>query len=84
MDTDNTRVSQEAGTKPQGIGYKLLRIVTVIHPGEALTAFLLTLYSFLLFLAYYIIKPVRDALMMDSWPAETKSYLSAAIAVSVA
>jgi len=83
MDTDNTRVPQETGTKPQGIGFKLLRIVTVIHPGEALTVFLLTLYSFLLFLAYYIIKPVRDALMMDSWPAETKSYLSAAIAVSL-
>jgi AAA family ATP:ADP antiporter len=83
MNTDNSRVSQEIGTKPEGIGYKLLRIVTVIRPGEALTAFLLTLYSFLLFLAYYIIKPVRDALMLESWPAETKSYLSAAIAVSL-
>lgn len=81
MNTDNSRVPQEAGIQPEGIGYKILRIVTVIRPGEALTAFLLTLYSFLLFLAYYIIKPVRDALMLDSWPAETKSYLSAAIAV---
>ena len=83
MNSDKTRVLQETGTKPEGIGYKILRIVTVIHPGEALTAFLLTLYSFLLFLAYYIIKPVRDALMLESWPAETKSYLSAAIAVSL-
>jgi len=81
MNTHNSGVSQEIGTKPEGIGFKILRIVTVIRPGEALTAFLLTLYSFLLFLAYYIIKPVRDALMLDSWPAETKSYLSAAIAV---
>jgi len=74
MDTDNIRI-------PQGIGFKLLRVVTVIHPGEALTAFLLTLYSFLLFLAYYILKPVRDALMLAEWPAEIKSYLGAAIAV---
>ena len=81
MNTDNTRVSQEIGTKPEGIGYKILRIVTVIHPGEAPTAFLLTLYSFLLFLAYYILKPVRDALMLAEWPAEIKSYLGAAIAV---
>ena len=83
MRTDNSRVPQENVTKPQGIGYKLLRIVTIIYPGEALTAFLLTLYSFLLFLAYYIIKPVRDALMLASWPAEAKLYLSAAIAVSL-
>jgi AAA family ATP:ADP antiporter len=81
MHIDNTRVPQETGTKPEGIGYKLLRIVTVIHPGEALTAFLLTFYSFLLFLAYYILKPVRDALMLAEWPAEIKSYLGAAIAV---
>ncbi len=81
MNTDNSKVSQEIGTKAEGIGYKLLRIVTVIHPGEALTAFLLTLYSFLLFLAYYILKPVRDALMLAEWPAEIKSYLGAAIAV---
>lgn len=67
--------------KPSGIGHKILRLFTVIYPGEALTAFLLTFYGFILFLAYYIIKPVRDALMLDKWPAETKSYLSAAIAI---
>ena len=83
MSTDNTRMPNKSGAEPKGIMYKLLRIVTVIYPGEALTAFLLTFYSFLLFLAYYIIKPVRDALMLESWPAETKSYLSAAIAVSL-
>jgi AAA family ATP:ADP antiporter len=32
-------------------------------------------------LAYYILKPVRDALMLAEWPAEIKSYLGAAIAV---
>ncbi len=79
----NIRALQEAEKKVPGFIYKILRIFTVIHPGEGLTAFLLTLNVFLLFLAYYIIKPVRDALMLDSWPAEVKSYLSAAIAVSL-
>ena len=55
-----------------GIWYKILRIFSDVHPGEALTVLLLTLNGFLLFLAYYIIKPLRDALMLDSWPAEIK------------
>jgi len=79
----NIPALQETETKVPGFIYKILRLFTVIHPGEGLTAFLLTLNVFLLFLAYYIIKPVRDALMLDSWPAEIKSYLSAAIAVSL-
>lgn len=64
-----------------GIIHKILRIFTVIYPDEVLTTLLLTLNVFLLLTAYYIIKPVRDALMLDSWPPEVKSYLSAAIAV---
>jgi len=67
--------------KPAGFIYKILRILTVIHPGEGLTAFLFTLIFFLLFLAYYIIKPVRSALILAGKGAVTKSYLSAAIAV---
>ncbi len=71
----------QTGQKPPGFAYKILRLFTAIHPGEALTAFLLTLNVFLLLTAYYIIKPVRDALMLEEWPPEIKSYLSAAIAV---
>jgi AAA family ATP:ADP antiporter len=64
-----------------GFIYKILRAFTVIHPGEAPTAFLLIINIFLLLLAYYIIKPVRDALILAGKGAEWKSYLSAAIAV---
>jgi AAA family ATP:ADP antiporter len=71
----------QTGQKPPGFAYKILRLFTVIRPGEAQTALLLTLNVFLLLTAYYIIKPVRDALMLEEWPAEIKSYLSAAIAV---
>jgi AAA family ATP:ADP antiporter len=52
-----------------------------VRPGEAPTAFLLMLNVYLLLAAYYIIKPVREALILAGKGAEWKSYLSAAIAV---
>ncbi len=64
-----------------GIGYRILRLFTVVYPGEALTAILLTLNVFLLLAAYYIIKPVRDALMLAEFPPRIKSYLGVAIAI---
>jgi AAA family ATP:ADP antiporter len=64
-----------------GFLYKILRVFTIIHPGEAPTAFLLIINIFLLLVAYYIIKPVREALILAGKGAEWKSYLSAAIAV---
>jgi len=75
------QADRQSARKSNGILHRFFRIFTVMYPGEGLTAFLLTLNVFLLFLAYYIIKPVRDAFMLESWPAEIKSYLSAAIAV---
>jgi AAA family ATP:ADP antiporter len=80
----NTNISETRGEGPgenNGFIYKILRIITVIYPGELTTTLLLTLNVFLLLAAYYIIKPVRDSLMLESFPAEIKSYLSAAIAV---
>jgi len=79
-DRGNKEIKMSAEKSP-GILYKILRLFTVVHPGEALTAFLLMLNVFMLFLAYYIIKPVREALMLSEWPPEIKSYLGAAIAV---
>jgi len=69
------------GEKPPGFAYKFLRLFTVVQPGEGLTAFLLMSNVFLLFTAYYIIKPVRSALIIAGKGAEWKSYLSAAIAI---
>jgi AAA family ATP:ADP antiporter len=71
----------QTGQKPPGFAYKILRLFTVVHPGEALTAFLLTLNVFLLLTAYYILKPIRDALMVEEWGAEIKLYLNAVAAV---
>ena len=66
MKKNDAEISRAGGKNQSGIWYKILRIFTDVYPGEALTVLLLTLNGFLLFLAYYIIKPLRDALMMVS------------------
>jgi AAA family ATP:ADP antiporter len=68
-------------TERESVAHKMLRLFTVIYPGEAVTAVLLTLNIYLLLMAYYIIKPVREALIIGGQGADIKSYLSAAIAV---
>jgi AAA family ATP:ADP antiporter len=59
-----------------------LGVVAEVRPGEGLTALLLALSLFLLLMAYYIIKPVREALILQHPAgAEYKSWLGAAIAI---
>lgn len=78
----NTKISSGDTTAAStGIIYKILRIFTVIHPGEAATAILLALNVYLLFVAYYIIKPIREALILTGKGPVFKSALAAAIAV---
>jgi AAA family ATP:ADP antiporter len=63
---------------------RILSVVTEVHAGEGVTALLLTLNVFLLLTAYYVIKPVREGLILAMKSgAEYKSYLSAAIALSL-
>ena len=81
MKNSGNEEMMQTGQKPSGFVYKILRLFTVVHPGETLTALLLTLNVFLLLTAYYIIKPIRDALIVEEWGAEIKLYLSAASAV---
>ncbi len=63
---------------------KLLGIFTEVEAGEGVTALLLTSNIFLLLMAYYVIKPVREGLIL-AMPsgAEYKSYMSGAIAVAL-
>jgi ATP:ADP antiporter, AAA family len=56
---------------------KFLNIFTEVRPGEARTALLLALNVFLILMAYYVLKPVREALILTEGSAELKSYLSA-------
>lgn len=63
---------------------RALGVVTEVKAGEGGTALLLTFNVFLLLTAYYVIKPVREGLILAMKSgAEYKSYLSAAIAVAL-
>ena len=68
-------------SEPPGGLYRVLKVFTDIRPGEAGTAFLLTLNVFLLLLAYYLIKDVREALVLTSYDARVRSYLAGAQAI---
>ncbi len=54
-----------------------LSIFTPVKAGEGLSALLLFANLFLLLTAYYIIKPVREALILQGGGAEIKSYAAA-------
>jgi ATP:ADP antiporter, AAA family len=63
---------------------RALGIVTEVRAGEGQSALLLALNVFLLLTAYYIMKPVREGLILEMKSgAEYKSYMSAAIAVAL-
>lgn len=61
--------------------YRFFRLFTVVHPGEGLTVFLLTLNIFLILTAYSILKPVRKALILTGQTAEIEAYLFGAMAI---
>jgi AAA family ATP:ADP antiporter len=56
---------------------RFLRLFSDVHPGESGTALLLTANVFILLTAYYVIKPVREALILSGGGAELKSYMTA-------
>ena len=60
---------------------RLLRPFAEVRAGEALNALLLMFSVFLLLMAYYIIKVVREPLILAGGGAELKSYTSAGQAV---
>src|SRR5262245_7772503 len=63
---------------------RMLRPFADVHAGEGTTAFLLAVNVFLLLTAYYVLKPVREALILGEGTAELKSYLSAGQVVLLA
>lgn len=56
---------------------RFLRLFTDIRAGESHTALLLTLNVFLLLTAYYVLKVVREALILTDFGAEAAAYASA-------
>lgn len=86
MSKSSLQVSHEqspsAGPARRSRLERLLGIVTDVRPGEGVTSVLLATALFLLLMAYYIIKPVREALILQhAAGAEYKSWLGAAIAI---
>src|SRR5262245_30535466 len=56
---------------------RFLRLFTEVRAGEGLTTVLLAFDVFVLLTTYYIIKPVREALILSGGGAEVKSYAAA-------
>ena len=62
----------------------LLSIITDVRAGEGISAVLLALNIFLLLTAYYLIKPVREALILVlENGAQYKSYMNSVIAITL-
>ena len=79
--TVNDESSKPAGP-PKGPIERLLGIFTEVRAGEAVTVLLLTLDVFLLLTAYYLLKTVREPLILAvPGGAEIKSYSAAGQAV---
>ena len=60
---------------------RLLRLFSDVRVGEGAQALLLALNIFMVLTAYYVLKPIREALILGEWSAEVKSYLAAAMVV---
>jgi AAA family ATP:ADP antiporter len=60
---------------------RFLRIFSDVRPGEGATALLLTFNLFLLMVGYYVMKTVREPLILVGGGAEMKSYAAAAQAL---
>jgi ATP:ADP antiporter, AAA family len=63
---------------------RFLGLFTDVHAGEGATALLLSLNIFLILMAYYVLKPVREALILGEGSAELKTYMSAVQVVVLA
>src|SRR5262245_6049426 len=55
---------------------RALRLFADVHPGEGRLAVLLALNIFLILTTNYILKPVREALILGQGSPELKTYLS--------
>jgi AAA family ATP:ADP antiporter len=72
-----------APSPPPGFLDRLLLLFSDVRPGEAGTAVLLLVNLFLLLVGYYILKTVREPLILATGGAEMKAYASAGQALSL-
>ncbi len=62
---------------------RFLTLFTAVRPGEGRTAFLMLLQIFLLLFGYYLIRLVRETLILVEESPEVRAYSTGAIAVSL-
>ncbi len=70
-------MTARAGTLRAGPLDRFLQVFSDVRAGEGITALLLLVNVFLLLTAYYVIKPVRESLILSESGAELKAYASA-------
>ena len=70
-------IGEPASKTQRGLALRLLSLITDLHAGEAVTAFLLTANVFVLLASYYVLKTVREALILSEAGAQVKSYSAA-------
>jgi len=73
--------ASSAAERPGSELDRFLRLFSDVRVGEGGTALILTANVFLLLCAYYVIKPVREALILTGGGAEVKSYAAAGQAI---
>lgn len=82
--SEATSPNEHPGTGERTLLERALGVVTEVKAGEGITALILTSNVFLLLTAYYVIKPVREGLILAiDKGAQYKSYMGAAIALSL-
>ena len=83
MPASNPAIDRETvpSKESPGLAERLLKVFTDVKPGEAGTALLLTLNVYLLLMAYYFIKPVREALVLSAKGPLVRSSLAGAQAI---
>jgi AAA family ATP:ADP antiporter len=68
---------------PDSVIDRGLRLISDVHAGEGATALMLAVNLFLLMIGYYVVKTVREPLVLVSGGAEMKSYAAAAQALTL-
>jgi ATP:ADP antiporter, AAA family len=74
--TDPSAPSEDPGGTPSLLE-RALRVITDVHAGEGVTVVLMGLNLFLVLTSYYMLKTIREALILTEGGAAVKTYSSA-------
>ena len=71
----------ENADKPRSGLYRALQLIAPVRPGEAASALLLLVNIFVLLTSYYVLKVIREPLILAGGGAELKAYASGGQAI---